>query len=219
MAFDPNKQLQLAAEETSPGRYLLRTKGLVALRRPELEMIAVPEPALTAAGSVLNLVASYCIDKAEIFADQTVGNVLAVKGEDRELLLVVRTVEATPPAKGLWVKLTGTGKGVLRLVDPDEGSQTPLMALATMLVHRATLRRAKDDAAGARTELLAAIEAFPGEADQGKPPVIEGANGLVNWQNYLAYLDLARVTEDEGEAARHHASAAARNPALSVERA
>lgn len=202
MAFDPNKHLKLHAEETSNGRYLLRTVGLVAFRRPELEMIAVPEPALTAAGSVLNLIASYTVEKSEVFADQTVGNVLAVKGEDRELLLVVRTVEATPPAAGLWKKLTGTGKGVLRLVDPDEGSTTPLMALATMLVHRAALRRAKDDEAGARAELEAAIAAYPGEQGKGPPPVIEGANGLVNWQNHLAYDDLARLTDGRASADR-----------------
>lgn len=189
MAFDPNKHLKLHAEETSAGRYLLSTVGLVAFRRPELEMIAVPEPALTAAGSLLNLIAAYSVEKAEILADQTVGNVLAVQGRDRELLLVVRTVEATPPAAGLWKKLTGTGKGVLRLVDPDEGSATPLMALATMLVHRAALRSAKDDGAGARTELDAAIAIYPGDEDRGPPPVIEGANGLLNWQNYLAYED------------------------------
>ena len=197
MAFDPNKHLKLHAEETSPGRYLLRTLGLVAFRRPELEMIAVPEPALTAAGSVLNLIAAYTVDKAEVLADQTVGNVLAVKGEDRELLLVVRTVEATPPAAGLWKKLTGTGKGVLRLVDPDEGSTTPLMALATMLVHRAAVRRAKNDTAGARAELEAAIAAFPGDKDKGPAPVIEGANGLVNWQNYLAHADLAALETEQ----------------------
>jgi hypothetical protein len=216
MGFDPNQHLKLAAEETSEGRYRMSTQGLVAFRRAELEVIAVPEQALTAAGSVLNTLAEYAVNRAEIRAEQTVANVLAVRGEDRSLLLVARAVASTKASGGLWSLLTG--KGVLRLVDPAEGSQTPLMAFATMLVHRATIRRAKGDADGARAELTAAIEAFPGAAgetakDRTPPSFVgEGAadGALVNWQNYLAYLDLAALTEDAAEAATLRAAARAR---------
>jgi hypothetical protein len=218
MGFDPNQHLKLAAEETSEGRYRMSTQGLVAFRRAELEVIAVPEQALTAAGSVLNTLAEYAVNRAEIRAEQTVANVLAVRGEDRSLLLVARAVASTKASGGLWSLLTGKGKGVLRLVDPAEDSQTPLMAFATMLVHRATIRRAKGDADGARAELTAAIEAFPGAAGESAkdrtPPAFVGdgaAEGaLVNWQNYLAYLDLAALTEDAAEADTLRAAARAR---------
>lgn len=221
MGFDPNQHLKLAAEETSEGRYRLGTQGLVTQRRAELEMIAVPEAALTAAGSVLNTLAEYTVNRAEIVAEQIVANALEVRGEDRSLLLVTRfSARPDTTKRGLWAAITGTGKGVLRVVDPDEASTTPLMALATMQVHRAAIRRAKGDDAGARAELEAAIEAFPGEVavdTRGRTPpsfVGEGqpatSGALVNWQNYLAYLDLAALTEDEEEAARLRAAAAAR---------
>ncbi len=209
MAFDANRDIKIEASETSTGVYRLRTRGLADKRRPELEIAAVPEAGLNAAGGVINIVAEYAVNKAEILVDQSVGDVLTVGAQGRKLLLVVRAIASEKPKAGLWSKLSGGGKGVLRLVDVTGGdSDAPRTALATMLVHRAAVRRAKDDDAGAREELLAAIAVFPGDAGTGKPPAIGGADGVLNWQNHLAYLDLARLAADDIDAAAGHFGAA-----------
>ena len=216
MAFDANRDIKIEASESSSGLYQLRTRGLADKRRPELEIAGVPEAGLNAAGGVINIIAAYSVSKAEIFADQSVGNVLAVGDDGPKLLLVVRAVAAEKPKAGLWSKLSGGGKGVLRLVDVTGGdSDAPRTALATMLVHRAAVRRAKDDDEGAREELEAAIAVFPGEPGSRKPPEIGGADGILNWQNHLAYLELARLAADDvDEAAAHFGAALARSEDL-----
>jgi len=216
MAFDANRDIKIEASETSTGLYQLRTRGLADKRRPELEIAGVPEAGLNAAGGVINILAEYAVNKAEIFADQSVGNVLTVGSEGRKLLLVVRAIASEKPKPGLWSKIVGGGKGVLRLVDVTGGdSDAPRTALATMLVHRAAVRLAKDDEAGAREELLAAVAVFPGDAGAGPPPDIGGADGVLNWQNHLAYLELARLAADDiDEAAEHFGAALARSDVL-----
>ena len=212
-AFSANRDIKVEASETAAGLYTLRTRGLADRKRPELEIARVPEAALNAAGGVINMIADYSVKNAEIFADQTVGNVLAVGDDGRKLLLVVRAVTADKPKGGLWSKLTGGAKGVLRLVDVD--SDAPLTALATMLVHRAAVRLAKDDDEGARTELDAAIATLPGDPGAGEPPSIDGTDGTLNWQNHLAYLDLATLAGDDlDEATTHFGDALARSSAL-----
>jgi len=214
-AFSANRDIKVEASETAPGLYTLRTRGLADRKRPELEIAGVPEVALNGAGGVLNMIADYSVKNAEIFADQTVGNVLTVGEEGRRLLLVVRTALAEKPKGGLWSKLTGGGKGVLRLRDVTGDAEAPLTALATMLVHRAAVRLAKDDDEGARTELEAAIVTLPGEAGAGEPPSIGGADGVLNWQNYLAHLDLATLAGDDiDEAAKHFGDALVRSASL-----
>ena len=113
--FSANRDIKVEASETAPGLYTLRTRGLADRKRPELEIAGVPEAALNGAGGVINMLADYSVKSAEILADQTVGNVLAVGDDGRKLLLVVRAVAAEKPKGGLWSKLTGGGKGVLRL--------------------------------------------------------------------------------------------------------
>jgi hypothetical protein len=213
--FSANRDIKIEASETSPGVYALRTRGLEGKRRPELEIAGVPEAALNGAGGVINMLADYSVNTAEVFADQTVGNVLAVGDEGRKLLLVVRAVLAEKPKGGLWSKISGSGKGVLRLADVTGDPGAPLTALATMLVHRAAVRLAKDDEEGARSELDAAIATFPGEPGAGEPPSIGGADGAFNWQNHLAYLDLATLAGDDVDAAAtHFGEALARSPEL-----
>jgi hypothetical protein len=219
LAFAANRDIKIEAAETSAGLYTLRTRGLDGRRRPELEIAGVPEVALNGAGGVINLLADHSVNLAEILAEQTVGNLLAAAGPrgGRKLLLVVRAVSVEKPKGGLWSKLAGGGKGVLRLVDIDRGSVTPLAALATMLVHRAALRRAKDDLEGARSELEAAIATFPGSAATGAAPEIEGVGGTFNAQNHIAYLDLAalaRDADDEAACERRFAEAALRSQEL-----
>jgi hypothetical protein len=213
-AFSANRDIKVEASETPrAGLYTLRTRGLADRKRPELEIAGVPEAALNAAGGVINMIADYSVKNAEIFAEQTVGNVLAVGDDGRKLLLVVRAVTAEKPKGGLWSKLTRGSKGVLRLVDVD--SDAPLTALATMLVHRAAVRNAKDDDEGARTELEAALATLPGEPGAGDPPSIDGTEGELNWQNHLAYLDLATLAGDDlDEATKHFGDALSRSDAL-----
>lgn len=214
-AFSANRDIKVEAAETAPGLYTLRTRGLADRKRPELEIAGVPEVALNGAGGVINMIADYSVKNAEVFAAQTVGNVLAVGDEGRKLLLVVRAVTAEKPKGGLWAKLSGGGKGVLRLVDVSVHTAAPLTAIATMLVHRAAVRRAKDDDDGARSELEAAIATLPGEAGAGEPPSIGGADGAFNWQNHLAYLDLATLTGDDAElGAKHFGDALVRSEVL-----
>lgn len=195
--FAANRDIKIEASESSAGAFTLRTRGLAAKRRAELEIADVPEALLNGAGGVINLVADYSVNSAELLADQTVGIVLAVGDEGRKLLLAARAVTAEAPKAGLWSKLTGGGKGVLRLVDVTGDSGAPLTAITSMLVHRAELRAAKDDAAGAREELETAVAAFPGQPGGAEAPAIGGADGTYNWQNHLAYLDLARLDEDD----------------------
>jgi hypothetical protein len=214
--FNANRDIKIEASETAAGTYTLRTRGLGAWRRPELEIAGVPEAALNGAGGVVNLIAEYTVSKAELLAGETVGNVLAVSDDGPELLLAVRAVASGRPSGGLWSKLTGGDKGVLRLVDATGASEgPPLTAIATMLVHRALVRSATADEAGAREELEAAIATFPGEPGAGVPPSIAGSGGTYNWQNHLAYLELARLAGDDlGAATEHFAEALARSPEL-----
>lgn len=216
MTFAANRDMKIEASETGAGVFTLRTRGLASRRRPELEIAGVPEAALNGAGGVINLMAEYSVNKAEVLADQTVGNVLGVGDDGRKVLLAVRAVSVEPPQTGLWSKLTGGSKGVLRLVDViGGGSGPPLTAMATMHVHRAAVRLAKDDEAGARAELETAIATFPGEAGAGEAPAIGGADGAYNWQNHLAYLDLAKLSADDvEEAAAWFGEALARAPEL-----
>jgi hypothetical protein len=215
MAFDANKDIKIEASETSDGIFVLRSRGLAPRRRAELEIAGVPKVALNAAAGVINMIAEYTVNKAEILADQTVGNTLAVRDDGRQLLLAVRAVVSEQPAGGLWSKIIGSGKGVLRLVDvTGRRDEPPRTALATMLVHRAAVRRAKDDDDGARTELEAAIATFPGDVGAGEPPSIGGAAGTYDWQNHLAYLDLAALTADVDEAAACYERALARSDEL-----
>jgi hypothetical protein len=207
-AFAANRDIKVEASETSAGAYTLRTRGLDKHRRPELEITGVPEVALNGAAGVINMLAEYSVNVAEVRPDQTVGNVLAVGDSGRKLLMVVRAVVSERPKSGLWSKLAGGGKGVLRLTDIDGGPGAPLTALATMLVHRAAVRRAKDDEEGARAELDASIATFPGVAATAKAPVIEGAGGTYNMQNHVAYL--------ETESARLFDAAVARSQELAL---
>ncbi len=217
-AFASNRDIKIEASEIAPGVYALRTRGLAGKQRPELEITGVPEVALNGAGGVLNMLADYAVNVAEVLAGQMVGNTLAAGDEGRKLLMVVRAVELEKPKRGLWSKLVGGGKGVLRLADVD-GAMTaaPLAAIATMLVHRAAVRLAKDDREGARSELEAAITTFPGAAGAGEPPRIEGVEGTFNAQNFFSYLDLAALARSDGEeeaCARWFEAALARAPEL-----
>ena len=216
-AFAANRDIEIEASETSAGLYTLRTRGLDKKHRPELEIAGVLEVALNGAAGVINMLAEYSVNVAEVLPEQTVGNVLAVGDEGRKLLMVVRAVVSEPPKGGLWSKLAGGGKGVLRLADVDGAAGAPLTALATMLVHRAAVRRAKDDEDGARTELEAALATFPGVAATAKAPAIEGAGGTYNTQNHIAYLDLAALAgDDEAESARRFEEALARSQELAL---
>jgi len=216
--FAANRDIKIEASETSAGRYTLRTRGLEAKRRAELEIAGVPEVALNGAGGVINMLADYTVNVGEVLAGQTVGNTLVVGDSGRRLLMVVRALEVEKPKGGLWSKIAGGGKGVvLRLVDvTGAGDSAPLTAIATMLVHRAAVRRAKDDVDGARSELEAAIATFPGAPATGKALDIEGVDGTFNAQNHIAYLELAAIAEDEAERTRRFEEALARSQELAT---
>ncbi len=201
-AFDANRDITIEASAGDGGRYVLRTKGLVGRKRAELEIADVPEEGLNAAAGVINIVAAYSVNEAEVVAGQTIGNVLTIGDDARRLLLAVRAVTSEKPKAGLWSKLAGGGKGVLRLVDAHAKAGehgAPLTALATMLVHRAAVRLGKDDEEGARAELEVAITVFPGVPDAGAAPTIEGLEGELNWQNHLAHADLAALDANRVE--------------------
>jgi len=200
--FDANRDITIEASEDQRGRYVLRTKGLAGRRRPELEIAGVTEAGLNAAAGVINIVAAYSVNEAEVLAGQSVGNVLTVGEGARKLLLAVRAITSEKSSGGLWSKLAGGGKGVLRLVDvhADAGDHgAPLTALATMLVHRAAVRLGQDDEDGARTELEVAIAMFPGDPEAGAAPPVEGMEGELNWQNHIAYSDLAALAPTDSD--------------------
>lgn len=206
MAFDANRNMKIEASQNADGTFVLRTKGLAGHKRAELEVAGVPEPALMAAGRILNDAAEYAVNRAEIVGDQNVGFVLAVDGvEDAGLMLAVRTRYVEAPKSGIFSKT----KGVLRLFDVAGAPEAPpLTALATMLVHRAATRRAGGDEDGAREELATAIAIFPGKPDDGGAPGIE-SDAVYNWQNHRAYLALAELDDANGE--KHYAAALARS--------
>jgi hypothetical protein len=202
MAFDANRDIKIEASQGEDGSFTLRTKGLADRKRPELEIVGAPEPALRAAANVLNDVADYTVNKAEVLADQNVGFGMESPGEgDRSLMLVVSAVATAAPSGGLWSKITGGGKGVLRLVDVvGEKNAPPRTALATMLVHRARVRLSQEDPAGARAELQAAIATLPGEKNAGRAPKVgDWRECDFNWQNHLAYLALADLDDDPAQ--------------------
>jgi hypothetical protein len=124
-AFAANRDIKIEASETSAGLYTLRTRGLDKQRRPELEIAGVPDVALNGAAGVINMLAEYSVNVAEVLPEQTVGNVLAVGDAGRRLLMVVRAVVSEREKGGLWSKLAGGGKGVLRLADVDGAPGAP----------------------------------------------------------------------------------------------
>jgi hypothetical protein len=83
-----------------------------------------------------------------------------------------------------------------------------------MLVYRAKVRREGGDEEGAREELRAAIEIFPGEEGAGAAPVIGDGSAVFNWQNHLAYLALAVSDAEDGAA--FYRRALARSDELSL---
>lgn len=217
MSFDANRDIKIEAAQAADETYSLRTNGLATRKRPELEILGVPEPLIRAAGAVLNKAAEYTVNRAEVLAQQNVGFELAVDENDASLLLAVRTeVSVAPAAGGFFSKLVGGGnKGVLRLVDIDAepGSEAaPLTALGTMHVHRAAVRRVQKDDDGAREELLAAVQAFPGKiaSEAGPPPDIAFGEAVYNWQNHRAWLALAELDDS----AEHYGEALKRSHAL-----
>ena len=223
MRFDANRDMKVDAAQGDDGLFTLRTKGLALRRRPELEMVAVPEGALRAAGAVINRVAEYTVNTAEVLADQRIGLTLGDEDDDDDddtLMLALRTTAAEVPKTGFFAGLGGGAKGVLRLGDVTaEDAGAPLTALTTMLVHRARVRLAKDDVDGARDELRTAIAIFPGEEGTGSGPIIGDGAAAFNWQNHLAYLALAELEGDAGdedEAATLFAHALARSDALAL---
>lgn len=202
MTFEANRDIKIEASQAADGSYSLRTKGLAPRKRPELEIVGVPEALLRAAGVVLNQVADYTVNRAEVLAGQNVGFELSLEGDDVPMMLAVRAEPSvTPSSNGFFKALIGGGnKGVLRLVDVDAKANTdapPLTALATMQVHRAKIRLAKDDAAGAKEDLQAAIRAFPGvpERDVGSPVNVGDGESVYNWQNHRAWLALAELED------------------------
>src|SRR3954468_20571383 len=119
MAFDANRDIRIEASEVSPGSFTLRTRGLADRKRPELEIAGVPEAGLNAAGGVINIIAEYTVNNAAVLVDQSVGNVPTIGDDARKLLIAVRAITSEKPKGGLWSKIAGGGKGVLRLVDVD----------------------------------------------------------------------------------------------------
>lgn len=206
--------MRIDASQGVDGRFKLRTSGLVKQRRPELELACVPEGALHAAGGLLNLIGEYSVNRDEIKDGQTVGNVLAV-GEDTPLLVVVRAHATNhKPQGGLFANLVGANKGVLRITDAIEAKQDPTgapIALATMLIHRAKAREAQANISGAREELALAISLCPGEATRAGCPTFEGAAGVYNDENHLAYAALANLEDSPERAAAHFENALVRS--------
>lgn len=224
MRFEANRDMKVDAVQGDDGLFTLRSKGLALRRRPELEIVAVPEGALRAAGAVINQVAEYTVNTAEVFAAQRIGLTLGNEEDEDDdgdlLMLALRAIVVEAPKTGLFARLGGGGKGVLRLVDiMAEDGGAPLTALSTMLVHRARVRLAGDDVDGAREELETAIEIFPGEEHTGSGPVIGDGKATFNWQNHLAYLTLAELEADAGdedEAATLFGQALARSDELAL---
>jgi hypothetical protein len=216
MTFEANREIKIEASQGADGLFTLRTKGLAARRRPELEMVGLPEAALRAAGGVINKVAEYTVNEKEVLADENIGLFLPRDDEDdAPIILAVHTTVAEAPTGGFFARLGGGGKGVLRLVDiGGRAGEPPLTAIATMLVYRAAVRRDGGDEAGAREELEAAIDVFPGEEGAGAAPVIGDGSAVFNWQNYLAYLALAESDEEDG--APYYRQALARSDQLAL---
>lgn len=216
MAFDANRDIKIEGSQGSDGLFALRTKGLADRKRPELEMVGLPEAALRAAGGVINKVAEYSVNQAEVLTDQNIGLYLPRdEDDDHPLMLALHTSIAEAPKAGFFARLGGGGKGVLRLTDVvGDRHGPPLTAIATMLVYRASVRREQGDEDGAREELHAAVTIFPGEENAGAPPVIGDGSAIFNWQNYLAYLALAEADDDD--AADLYRQALARSDALAI---
>lgn len=200
MTFDANRDIKIEASVAPDGTYGLRTSGLAAQKRPELEVVGVPESLLHSAAAVLNDVADYTVNRAEVLAEQNIAFELAVKDNDESLLLAVRAEQAVAPSNGgFFGKLLGGGnKGVLRLVDvAARGSASALTAIASMQVHRSKVRLARGEEDAAREDLRAAVEAFPGgpDGDAREGAEIEADGGAYNWQNHLAWLMLAELDD------------------------
>ena len=172
----------------------LVTTGLAKRKLPELELVGVPLELVRTAAGLLNVVAPYCANERAIKSGESFGSVL------HGCLLAVR---------GFSVKVGEVD--CLRLVDIEEKSAEaglPKLALSTLAFLRGqSLVEEERESAIACWE--ASVAMFPGTPTR-EPSRVE-KNGIVNDQNFLSYLALARHAEGEVEQSRWYERALERS--------
>jgi hypothetical protein len=200
--FEARREMTVEAK-VDGGAYRLTTRGLARHDRPELEITGLPEAAIDAGADLLNRVADYTVNRAQLR-----------DGERLALELAIEGVEQTP----LLVVIRARGRGVvLRVVDPvSDEPAVPLTAVATMLVHRARAHVANEEPQDAIAQLRASIGILPGAATAHLPP-FEGTDAIYNWHNHYAYLELSKLIEDARGARHLYGQALARNRALMID--
>jgi hypothetical protein len=194
--------IQKHATEAEDGTYLVKTQGLDAHRRAELEIVGIPRSAVEPAAKLIDYVIETVIERrgAQLKASENVGIPLSVGGHEeiRAIFVGVHARQSEPPSGGFFAKMRGAGgKGVLRLIDlPGAHDGPPFAALAAMMLYRANCRLVMGDVAGAITELRESIKMMPGDTSAGPPPAFDAAGDAeMNWENHLSYLRLAELVE------------------------
>lgn len=201
MSFSPYDDMKIEVTPTSETMADLVTDGLSRVRKHELAIRNVPIEDVRDAGTVINLVAEYVCEN-----DVRHGERIGIEY----------------PSFGLGVRLFDEGGGfkpfgrkpkIQAIADIDaEVPALPRTAMSNAALLKAAAASQRDNDISAAIEILQdAIARWPGE--EGVIP--EPAVGMqYNWQNALAYRDLASLVDDPAERARYLGMAVRRSAAV-----
>ena len=182
--------------------YHLRSDGLARRDRPELEMLGVPEAQIKNAGAVINQIANYAVNKANVGAGERIGIV-----SDNGILLARFQQGPTIEVGGLFGFRKRQAE-VLRVTEPMDRMEYSKTLFSTIMLWRAGMHLESDDRAAAVKELRASIEFFPGEPNSDDEPELPAP---YNWENHLAYAMLARLAAEPDEIEGYLSSALVRS--------
>jgi hypothetical protein len=189
------KPIERDTDVPQGARVRLVTNGLSTRKLPELELAELPLELARSGAGLLNLVAGYCANEKPIKHGESWGSAMG----------------------GCFVAVRGfitttDGREFLRLVDVDQKSADgqPHLAISTLAFLRG-MSVVEEDRDAALVSWLAAVSYFPGVPTSAPTRAQNGA--LVNDQNFLNWVALARHDEEQHQAA-HYRSALQRSPDL-----
>ncbi len=202
--FSANRDIQIAAFDgdkpisvVEPGHsYRLVTSGLAKFNRREIEVVGVPVDLAEGAASLMNEVANYVVNVKQI------ENGKSWAQDYGQTTVAARCFE-----------LSSHGQDVLRVVDLEhqEPVETPpLTAITAYSYMKALSLQEKGDDEHALKLLLSSAKLFPGDPKAQHYNLRN--NAIINQQNWLTYVALARAAEKDQD--RYFRMALERSPEL-----
>lgn len=181
--------LEIEAWPQGEGKYRLRTNGLKRRGRAEIEIDEVSEAQVEEAARLVKKVADE--------VTQRPAQPRYTLALDDSESLVVRLVETEHEPAGVFGRLLGASDRVVMKMVDAHGHRGIDVALSTLARQRANALVEAGRAEEAQRILEDSITLFPGSPSPGPQPL---SNPEYNWQNALAYLDLAGIVRDERRA-------------------